>query len=198
MDSPVCKDSASVRQLLGEVYGELREIASITMDRLPGNTTLQPTALVHEAWLQLERIPPAHWQSRAHFLAAAARRMRHILIDHARRRRAIRHGGGLERESIDELVIPLKMDDDELLLVVGDAVEQLAVQHPDLAELVWLRFIGGFQVTEAGRLLGMTKGTAHRRWNYARVKLYQQVQRAEGRDRQRSVGSTGGRPASKQ
>ena len=175
MHSSVGNDSESVRQLLREVYDELRKIASVTMDRMPGNHTLQTTALVHEAWLNLEDKAPTHWQSRAHYIATAAETMRHILVDQARRRRAVRHGGGLERVDIDQVEVPNSAESDKLFIEIRDAIENISADHPDVAKLLTLIYVGGFSMTEAACILGMTRGTAHRRWLYATSLLYDEI-----------------------
>lgn len=176
------KDSGrEAEALLPEIYDELRKIASMTMAKLPSGCTLQPTALVHEAWMRLGKTQQPDWQGRAHYLAANAEAMRHVLIERFRRRRATRHGGGLERVDIDQVEIPINMEDHERYLVINDAVDKLAVEHPDVAELVKLRIFGGLELIEAAYLLGMTRTTAHRRWQFATTKLYCDLRRAPGR-----------------
>jgi len=160
-------DEASYEHLLPALYGELRKIACKTMERFPPSYTLQPTALVHEAWLRLEATEDTHWQSQVHYLAAAADAMRHVLIDRARKRRAVRNGGNLERINIEHLDIPIDSDNDEQMVAVSDAVEKLATEHPEVAELVKLRFFGGLDVPEAAQVLGMPRTTAYRRWKFA-------------------------------
>jgi RNA polymerase sigma factor (TIGR02999 family) len=164
-----------VADLLPSVYGELRRIAAATMAKLPRGCTLQPTALVHEAWLRLGGARDADWQSRAHFLAAAAEAMRHILIDRARQRRAIRHGGDQQRVAIDHLEIPIDINDDERLLAISAAVEKLAARHPEVAELVKLRCFAGLDVAEAAQTLGIARTTAYRRWEFGRTWLYNEL-----------------------
>lgn len=157
----------SYREVLPALYGELRKIACKTMERLPPGCTLQPTALVHEAWLRLETTEDVRWQSQVHYLAAAADTMRHILIDRARRRRAARHGGTFERIDIEQLEIPVHADDDEQMIAVSDAVEKLAVEHPEAAELAKLRLFGGLDIPQAALILGVPRTTAYRRWKFA-------------------------------
>lgn len=166
---------SQVADLLPSVYGELRKIAAATMAHLPGGCTLQPTALVHEAWLRLGGARDADWQSRAHFLAAAAEAMRHILIDRARHRRAIRHGGDQQRVRIDRIDIPIDINDDERLLAISAAVDKLASQHPEVAELVKLRCFAGLDITEVAQTLGIARTTAYRRWEFGRTWLFKEL-----------------------
>lgn len=166
---------SQVADLLPSVYSELRRIAAATMAQLPTGCTLQPTALVHEAWLRLGGARDADWHSRAHFLAAAAEAMRHILIDRARQRRAIRHGGDQQRVGIDHLEIPIDTNNDEQLLAISAAVDKLAVQHPQVAELVKLRCFAGLGIPEVAQTLGIARTTAYRRWEFGRTWLYNEL-----------------------
>jgi RNA polymerase sigma factor (TIGR02999 family) len=170
------KDQApEVAALLPAVYAELRRIASANMARMPMGNTLQPTALVHEAWLRLGGSEKDDWQSRAHFLAAAAEAMRHILIDRARQRSSMRHGGKQQRVEIEHIDIPIDTENDEQLLAVSAAVDKLSVDHPLIAELVKLRCFVGLEISEAARVLGIPRATAYRRWEFARTWLYQEL-----------------------
>lgn len=173
-DHPTCIDSQSIDHL-PKVYQELRRIAAAQMARNPSGCTLQPTALVHEAWLRLKGAQQLHWQSQVHFFAAAAEAMRHILIDRARQRRALRHGGGQQRIDVDEIEIPVDTADDDKLLAINDAVDKLAVDHPDAADLVKLRCFVGLEVSEAAQALGIPRATAYRRWTFARTWLYKEL-----------------------
>jgi RNA polymerase sigma factor (TIGR02999 family) len=147
------------------------------MARQPEGHTLQPTALVHEAFLRLVGNPEQTWAGRRHFFAAAAEAMRHILVDRARRKAAVRHGGNQ---------VPLQWDDvvlagdaaDEQVIVVHDALGQLATQDPVAAELVKLRFFSGFTLVEAAELLEISERTAKRIWSYARAWLFDEIQRS--------------------
>jgi RNA polymerase sigma factor (TIGR02999 family) len=165
-------ESRSAVNLVPAVYQELRKIAASTMAKLPSGSTLQPTALVHEAWL---RLGGTEWKSRVHFLAAAAEAMRHILIDRARQRSAVRHGGGQQRIAIDRLEIPLDTEDDERLLAVNAAVERLASEHSQAADLVKLRCFVGLEIAEAAQALGIPRATAYRRWQFAIAWLYRDL-----------------------
>src|SRR5262245_52827727 len=132
--------------------------------------TLQPTALVHEAWLRLGGDQPPHWQSRAHFFAAAGEAMRRILIEKARRRQRVRHGGDQERVDIDDLEIAAPEDDERLLAVHG-ALDRLAHEDPVKADVVKLRFFVGLSDREVAEALGVTERTIERHWAYAKVWL---------------------------
>ena len=172
--TPRDRDS-EIAALLPSVYKELRRIATANMARMPSGTTLQPTALVHEAWLRLGGSSKATWQSRAHFLAAAAEAMRHILIDRARQRSSMRHGGGQQRVDVDHIDIPVDTEDDERLLAINAAVDKLTLEHPQIAELVKLRCFVGLEVSEAAKALNIPRATAYRRWEFARTWLYQEL-----------------------
>lgn len=161
--------------LLPTVYAELRRIATANMARMPTGSTLQPTALVHEAWLRLGGSGKADWQSRTHFLAAAAEAMRHILIDRARQRRAIRHGGNQQRLDIEHIDIPIDTEDDERLLAISAALDKLTAEHPQIADLVKLRCFVGLEVAEAAKVLQIPRATAYRRWQFARTWLYKEL-----------------------
>lgn len=171
---PQDQDS-QVAALLPTVYAELRRIASANMARMPVVSTLQPTALVHEAWLRLGGSEQSSWQSRAHFLAAAAEAMRHILIDRARQRSAVRHGGEHQRVNIEHIDIPIDTEDDERLLAISKAVDKLTAEHPQIAELVKLRCFVGLETAEAAKVLGIPRATAFRRWQFARTWLYKEL-----------------------
>lgn len=164
-----------IAALLPSVYAELRRIASANMARMPPSGTLQPTALVHEAWLRLGGNENSSWQSRAHFLAAAAEAMRHILIDRARQRSSMRHGGKQQRVDIEHIDIPVDTEDDERLLAINAAVEKLEIEHPQIAELVKLRCFAGLEISEAARVLRIPRATAYRRWQFARTWLYREL-----------------------
>jgi RNA polymerase sigma factor (TIGR02999 family) len=171
--------AAAADQLLPLVYQELRKLAAYNMEReAPGNT-LQPTALVHEAWLRLTSAPGNRWENRAHFFGAAAEAMRRILIEKVRRKRALRHGGALERLDIDAIEIPAPAKEDELL-AVNEVLEKFTRVHPEKAELVKLRYFVGVTLEEAAQVLGVSVPTAKRQWTYARAWLYREI-RAQDR-----------------
>jgi RNA polymerase sigma factor (TIGR02999 family) len=164
-------------QLLPLVYEELRRVAAQKMAVQPAHQTLQPTALVHEAYLRLVGSPSPQWRGRAHFFAAAAEAMRHILVDRARRRGRLRHGGGLRRAEIEHLDLP-NPEDDDVVLAVSEALDKLAEHDKVSADLIKLRFFAGLPNTEAARLLGLSERTAKRTWAYARAWLFQELTRA--------------------
>ena len=157
--------------LLPLVYDELRRLAAHKMAQEGPGQTLQPTALVHEAWLRLGADGQPVWQNRAHFFAAAAEAMRRILVEHARQRTALKRGGGAPRVSIDELEVPLPAVDDERLLAVDEALKMLAVHHPQQAEVVKLRYFVGMTFEEAASVLDISIRTAKASWAYARAWL---------------------------
>lgn len=165
----------SAEQLLPLVYAELRQLAAARLAREAPGSTLQPTALVHEAWLRLGGEDQPSWQNRAHFFAAAAEAMRRILIDLARRRHARRHGGGLVRVSLDDLDLAATAHDDDRLLRIDEALARLARCDPAKAELVKLRYFAGLNHAEAARTLGISEVTAKRWWSYARAWLYTEL-----------------------
>jgi RNA polymerase sigma factor (TIGR02999 family) len=165
-------------QLLPQVYEELRRLAAWRLATEPAGQTLQPTALVHEAWLRLHAGAPAVWANRAHFFAAAAEAMRRILIDNARRKQAIRHGGGLHRTALelDALAIGSETPDDELL-AVHEALDALAAHDARKAELVKLRYFAGLTLEETAAALDLSERTAKRDWAYARAWLFREIAR---------------------
>ncbi|MBL9171075.1 MAG: sigma-70 family RNA polymerase sigma factor [Verrucomicrobiales bacterium] len=174
--------ASAANRLMPLVYDELRRLAASKMARESGTQTLQPTALVHEAWLRLGGDDQTTWENRTHFFCAAAEAMRRILIDRARRKQARRHGGGQERVHVDELEIVAPVKDEELL-AVNDVLDEFARHAPQKAELVKLRYYGGMGLIEAGRVLGISEPTAVRWWTYAKTWLYQAIQesRASGK-----------------
>lgn len=171
-------DAKAPEELLPLVYDELRRLAAHRMaNEAPGHT-LQPTALVHEAWLRLVGNENQKWDSRAHFFAAAAEAMRRILIDRARRKRAVRHGGDQQRVDIAEVDLQFTTDDDEML-AVNEALDKLAAQHPGEAEVVKLRYFVGMTNEEAAQALGISTRTAKYYWTHARAWLYREIRGRE-------------------
>ncbi len=167
--------SNPAHELLPLVYDELRRLAARKMTAEPGTQTLQPTALVHEAWLRLGGDEQPAWQNRTHFFCAAAEAMRRILIDRARSKQAKRHGGGQQRLDLGEVEIPAPMKDDELL-AVNEALDQFSQHAPQKAELVKLRYFAGMDLREAGQVLGISEPTAVRWWTYSKTWLYHTIQ----------------------
>jgi RNA polymerase sigma factor (TIGR02999 family) len=169
-------DPKAADQLLELVYQDLRRLANHKMAQEPPGQTLQPTALVHEAWLRLVGSEHPNFENRAHFFSAAAEAMRRILIDRARRRSALRHGGQLRRVDLDECNVAAPEADAELL-AVHEAVEELAKEYPMQAEVVKLRYFGGQTSAETAQLLGISLTTVKNYWAFARAWLLQQIQR---------------------
>ena len=168
-------DPKAAEELLPLVYDELRRVAAAKMARENPGHTLQPTAVVHEAWLRLAGPDGrAQFQNRAHFFGAAAEAMRRILVDSARRKLAARHGGSQSREDIAGLEIAAPASDDELL-AVHEALEKFAAIDPQKAELVKLRYFAGLKIEEAAEVLGISEATAKRWWTYARAWLHTEI-----------------------
>ncbi len=168
-------DPTAADQLLPLVYEELRRLAAHKMSNEAQGHTLQPTALVHEAWLRLTGNADVKWDGRAHFFGAAAEAMRRILIERARRKHAARHGGGQQRVDIQEMDLASPSDDDQLL-AVNDALDKLATEHKVEAELVKLRYFVGMTNEEAAEVLGISLRTAKYYWIHARAWLYREIQ----------------------
>ena len=168
--------SPASAELLPLVYEELRKLARVRMAGESPGHTLQATALVHEAYLKLGGDERRSWANRAQYFAAAAEAMRRILIDHARKRRAVRHGGGQEAVPLDEISIAAPGDDEELL-AVHDALEKLAAHDATKAELVKLKYFAGLTTDEAAAVLGLSEPTAKRHWAYARAWLFREMGR---------------------
>ena len=163
-------------ELLPLVYTELRRLAAAKMARERPGQTLQPTALVHEAWMRLvDAEGQARFENRAHFFSAAAEAMRRILIERARRKLAARHGGGQENLDVDEIEIAAPVKNDDELLAVHEALEKFAAEDAAKAELVKLRYFVGLTIEDAADVLGISKATAKRWWIYARAWLHHEI-----------------------
>src|SRR4051812_18185246 len=171
-------DAGAAGKLLALVYNELRKLAAHKMARERPGQTLQATALVHEAWLNMGGEIP-QWQNRAHFFGAAAEAMRRILIDRARWKLAARHGGGQERVNMEDIEIAAPTGNEDELLAVHDALGQLAAEDPEKAELVKLRFFAGLTLEEAGAVMGISERTAKRHWAYAKAWLYDLIRSSD-------------------
>jgi len=167
-------DRKAAEDLLPVVYEELRRLAARKMAQEAPGQTLQPTALVHEAWLRLAGGQNPSFEGRTHFFAAAAEAMRRILIDKARRKHALKRGAGWERLDLDQVDVAAHADDDTLLLV-NDALDRLAAEEPRSAELVKLRFFVGMTNAEAAQALGISERSAKRHWTFARAWLYRAI-----------------------
>jgi RNA polymerase sigma factor (TIGR02999 family) len=160
----------SATEILPLVYSELRRIAAGKLQNEPANRTLQPTALVHEAWLRLRKIQPGIWDSREHFVAAAAQAMRRILLDRARSKHRLKRNAGVRVEwDPAELVAEAREDP---LLRLDEALQGLEAADPDLAQVVVLKFYGGLTNQEVGQTLGVTERTVERKWSYAKAWLF--------------------------
>lgn len=164
-------DPKAAGELLPLVYDELRRLAASKMACEPQGHTLQPTALVHEAWLRLTGNAQAGFHNRSHFFSAAAEAMRRILIERARRRVAAKRGAGATMVDLDEIEIPSPVADDDQLLAINEALEKFAVLDPRKAELVKLRYFVGMSFDEAATVLGIAVPTAKQWWAYARAWL---------------------------
>jgi RNA polymerase sigma factor (TIGR02999 family) len=179
LERTVQGDPKAADELLALVYEDLRRLAAYRMSTEAAGHTLQPTALVHEAWLRLAgNNGQTQFQNRAHFFAAAAEAMRRILIDRARRKQAARHGGGQARLDINEIEVAAVMKDDELL-AVGDALEKFAARDKQKAELVKLRYFVGLTTQEAAGILGISVPTADRWWDFSRAWLFEEIEREQ-------------------
>jgi len=172
-------DGRAVEELLPLVYEELRRLATCRMSHEVQGHTLQPTALVHEAWMRLGGAE-ASFKNRAHFFGAAAEAMRRILIDRARRRVAAKRGAGAERVDLEAIEIPSPVADDDQLLAVNEALEKFAALDPRKAELVKLRYFVGMSFDEAATALGIAVPTAKQWWAYARAWLTVELRGAGG------------------
>lgn len=167
-------DGGAAEQLLPLVYTELRRLASHRLANERAGQTLQPTALVHEAYLRLTRDQAKRWANHRHFYAAAAEAMRRILIDQARRKARIKHGGGRQKLDVDELD-PAEPQEPQELIDLDAALEKLAEQDPVKAELVKLRYFAGLELTQVAQVLGISRATASRYWTYARAWLFDEI-----------------------
>ncbi len=170
----VSGDAQSLNQLYDQVYAELRAIAAHKMIAERDGHTLQPTALVHEAYQRLGGAEHFKFSNRAHFFAAAAEAMRRILVDSARRKRQLKRGGDLQRVELEETRIAAPVEDDKLLLV-NEALDALAREDPLKAEVVKLRYFVGLKHQEIADALGVSEPTVRRHWAVARVRLFELV-----------------------
>jgi RNA polymerase sigma factor (TIGR02999 family) len=183
-------DPHAAEKLLPLVYDELRKLAAAKLAQEKPGQTLQATALVHEAYLRMVASPgqaspgrksgesAPHWDSRSHFFAAAAEAMRRVLVDNARRKRAIRHGGHRRRLEIavDRLEQPRQAEE---ILAINDVLDKLAHQNAPVAKLVNLRYFGGMTLEEAANILRVSVRTAQRYWDYARAWLHHEIRSAK-------------------
>jgi len=163
-------DSKAAAELLPLVYEELRRLAAVKMADPSAGHTLQPTALVHEAWLRLVASPTQSWNNRQHFFRAAAEAMRHILVDRARQRSAERRGGHWQQTELSDSKAPVTSPDDELL-AVHEALDQLALRDSLSADLIKLRYFAGLSMAEAAQALSIPLRSAERLWTFAKAWL---------------------------
>jgi RNA polymerase sigma factor (TIGR02999 family) len=171
-------DAHAAEKLLPLVYDELRRLAAQKLAQEKPGQTLQATALVHEAYVRLVGTKKGQsWDARGHFFAAAAEAMRRILVENARRKRRLRHGGGHKRHDLD--AIDLAADADDTLLAVDDAMAKLEAEEPVVAEVVKLRYFAGFTIEQTAEALAISVRTANRHWAYARAWLHQQLAQSD-------------------
>jgi RNA polymerase sigma factor (TIGR02999 family) len=163
-------DTSAAEQLLPLVYDELRRLAAQRLAQEKPGQTLQPTALVHEAYLRLVDVEQArHWDSRGHFFAAAEA-MRRILVESARRKKRGKHGGHLQRLALEDRDVPVPPPADDVL-ALDDALTRLAEADPEAARVVQLHFFAGLSIEQVAEMLGVSRATAYRQWAYARARL---------------------------
>jgi RNA polymerase sigma factor (TIGR02999 family) len=173
------EESASSR-LLPLVYDELRKLAASRLSRLGSDQTLQPTALVHEVYLRLLGDEPVEWANRAHFFAAAANAMRNIIVERARRRGRIKHGGGRARLPLEAADVPDSGSDEFDFVGLDTALKRFAEVDPTRAQVVMLRFFAGLTVEDTAAALGSSPATVKRDWNYARAWLHDAMNEGDG------------------
>jgi RNA polymerase sigma factor (TIGR02999 family) len=174
LDAVGAGDPQAADKLLSLLYGELRKLAAQKMANEPPGQTLQPTALVHEAWLRLVGSGQEHWNNRGHFFGAAAEAMRRILVERARKKARVRHGGQLERVDLDHVMVAVQ-DNDDTILAIDEALEKLAAQSPAKAGVVKLRYFAGMEHAQIAEVLGVSEPTVRRHWAYARSWLYAEL-----------------------
>jgi len=167
-------EAMASEELLPLVYNELRRLATARMAREAAGHTLQPTALVHEAWLRLTGNLGQSWRNRAHFFGAAAEAMRRILIERARRKSRLKRGSGQSLLDLADLDVAAAMPDDKVLLV-DEALEQFQAEEPEKARVVMLKFFGGLTNEEAAEVLNVNERTVRRQWNYAKAWLFDRI-----------------------
>ena len=175
LDSIARGESQASEDLLPLVYDELRRLGAARMAEEAAGHTLQPTALVHEAWLRLTKEREPNWQDRAHFFRAAAQAMRRILVDRARHKRSLKCGSGGERIPIDGMDLVAATVDDRVLLV-NQSLDRLEKEDPESARVITLKFFGGLTNKEVAEALGMSERSVERQWSYARTYLFNMIQ----------------------
>jgi RNA polymerase sigma factor (TIGR02999 family) len=174
LDAINAGESQAVEKLLSLVYNELRNLAAARMLQESAGHTLQPTALVHEAWLRLISEGDQNWKSKAYFFAAAAEAMRRILVEHARKKASLKHGGGQVRLNIEDLELAGSSPDEKILLV-HDALDHLERSNPERARVVVLKFFGGMTNKEVADTLNVSERSVDRHWVCAKAWLFQRL-----------------------
>ena len=167
-------DPEATRAVLPLVYDELRRLARNLMAKTPPGNTLQPTALVHEAYVRLVRNEDPGWNSRGHFFAAAAEAMRRILVEQARRKSRQKHGGGMKRVNVEDVDLPIDVAAEDIL-AIDEALGRLEATDKRKADVVKLRYFAGLTIEETARALGISEPTVERDWRFARALLYDQL-----------------------
>ncbi|MDQ6785743.1 MAG: sigma-70 family RNA polymerase sigma factor [Acidobacteriota bacterium] len=172
-------NTQAIEELLPLIYDELRNLAGKYLRRERASHTLQPTALVHEAYLKLIDQTQVKWQNRAHFFGVAANIMRRILVDHARRTKADKRGGDAEKLPIEEEILVVSNEKSVELLALDEALENLAKLDPQKSKIVELRYFGGLSVEETAEVMGVSAITIKRQWRMAKAWLYGQIARTD-------------------
>jgi len=170
----------SADQLVPSIYAELRVVARALLAKVPPGNTLTPTALVHEAYLRVVGENDPGWNGRRHFFGAAARAMRRILVEQARRKGAVKHGGGQKRTDVDDVEIPIESPVEDVL-ALDEALELLSKEDERKAQVVELRFLVGLGIAETAEVLGVSEPTVERDWRFARAFLYDRLRKQERR-----------------
>ena len=169
-------DAHAADELLLVVYKELRRLAAQKLSQEQPGQTLQATALVHEAYIRLVGVEAQNWSSRGHFFAAAAEAMRRILIEKARRKQSLKHGGGRHRVDFHDVDLGIEGPSTDLI-ALDEALAKLAEEDPVKAELVKLRYFAGLTIEQAAKILEISRATADRYWSYARAWLFHEINR---------------------
>ena len=175
LDSINRGERQAAEKLLPLVYDQLRNLAAARMLQESAGHTLQPTALVHEAWLRLTGGQKQSWENRAHFFGAAADAMRRIQVDHARRKAALKHGGGQQRLNLEDFDLS-EAPPDEKILMIDEALEELERCNPERARVVVMKFFAGMTNREVGETLHISRSTVDRHWECARTWLFRRIQ----------------------
>jgi len=174
-------DRQAAAELLPLVYNELRRLARSRMANVPPGNTLQPTALVHEAYMRLVGEQDPGWDSRGHFFAAAAESMRQVLVDQARRKKRLKRGGDRKRMDLEDFEVPLASPVEDIL-AMDEAIERLRRDDPRKAQIVMLRFFAGLTRDETAAVLGLSVPTIDREWRYIVARLHKELESAEPED----------------